>query len=139
MTWLFYSMQILDAKCISPEEKLSYIENIHFTDLDVSAENNQLSFTLKWTAVNNDLDPITHCNIYSMCLLGVSDESTWRGERVFLGAAYANCFRLTGIHILSSDLRKQQFGLELRVQPVTSSRRKNNVNDTDSITVWFDP
>ena len=93
-------------------------------------------------AVNYSLDPITHCNIYSTSLLAVSNETqihAWKGERIYLGTAYANSFRVTQMHILSSDLRKQPFGLELRVQLVTLARRKHNVKYADSITVWFTP
>ena len=108
----------------------------------MSVENTQFSLTLKWNVVNNPLDPITHCNIYAASLLANSEEvktPTWKGICIYRGQAYANCFRLCGTHVLSNDLRKQLFGLELRVQSVTSTRRKSSVDNADSLTVWFYP
>ena len=127
-------------KCISPQEKMSYIENVRIADVVMCNEKISLSFTVKWTVINNPLDPITHSNIYATSLLGKSDEiktHSWNGDCVYMGTAYADCFRLHGIYILSNDLRIHPFGLELKVQSVTSARRKLCVNDSDSITVWF--
>lgn len=135
----FLFLQILDLRCISPDEKLSYIQNLHCMDINMSA-NKSVSLTLKWTDQNNSLDPITHSNVYATSLLGESggnEVMSWKGECVYLGTAYTNCFRVNGMHILSNDLKKQPFGIEFRLQAVTVSRRKCSVNDADSITVWF--
>ena len=99
-----------------------------------------VSLTLKWTHLKNTVDPITHCNVYATSLLGEScgkEVMTWKGECIFLGSAFTNCFRVCGMHILSNDLKKQPFGIEFRLQAVTYSRRKPSVNNADSITVWF--
>ena len=129
-------------KCLSPEEKISYIEYLHITDLVMLAENTQLSLTVKWTVVNNPLDPITHCNIYATSVLSKSNEmktDIWKGDCVYFGQAYTNCFRLHHIHVLSKNLTTQPFGVEVRVQSVTYARRKLDVDECDSITMWLKP
>jgi hypothetical protein len=133
-------LKVLDIKCISTQERMSFIENLQITDLVMCAEKMPLSFTVRWTVMNNSLDPITHCNVYATSLLGRSDEMkthTWKGDCVYLGTAYANCFRLHGMHILSNDLTIHPFGLEVKVQSVTSTRRKPRVDNSDSVTIWF--
>ena len=110
-------------------------------DICISTDNT-ISFTLKWTVSNNHVDPITHCYVYATTLLGDSEAkegTSWNGEPVYLGSAYASCYRVCSMHMLSNNLKEQPFGLELRVQPVTLSRRKPSVDDADSITVWFSP
>lgn len=128
----------MNAECVSPNEKPSYIENLGFLDLNVSMHNT-VSLTLKWTTLNNPIDPITHCNVYASNLLGIAKDTRWKGENIYLGAAYANCFRVHCMHMLTNDLKEQLFGLEFKVQPVTSARRKPSVDNADSITVWFNP
>ena len=108
-------------------------------DITTSADST-ISLTLKWTVSNNPVDPISHCNVYATSLLGGSGEAegaSWTGERIYLGSAYASCYRVHGMHMLSSDLKEQPFGLGFRVQSVTIGRRKPSVDDADSITVWF--
>jgi hypothetical protein len=131
-------LKILDVNCISPDEKPSCIESLHIIDIIVSAEKT-VALTLKWTLLNNSVDPITQCNIYCTSLLGGAEEqtATWKGEYVYLGAAYANCFRVCSMHMLSSNLREESFGLEFRVQLVTSGRRKPSVDNADCVIVWF--
>lgn len=131
------SLQILDVRCVSLEDKPSYIHNLHCTDLVVS-DGNTASLTLNWTPSNNPMDPIDHCYVYTTCLLGrENEEDLWQGECVYLGTAYANCYRVCSMHILSHDLKEQPFGLRLVVQAVTESRRKPSVSDADSLVVWF--
>ena len=109
-------------------------------DVDVSIENT-VSLTIKWDISNNPADPITHCNVYATSLLGepVGKAVSWKGDCIYIGVAYANCFRVCGMHMLSNDLKEQPFGVEFRLQSVTLARRKPSVNSADSITVWFYP
>lgn len=75
--------------------------------------------------------------MYATSLLGGSEGTGWKGECVYLGSAYANCYRVCDMHVLSNNLKEEQFGVQFRVQPVTLARRKPNVKDADSITVWL--
>jgi hypothetical protein len=132
-------LKILDIKCLSLDERPSYIHNLTCIDINSVSADNTISLTLKWTVSNNHADPITHCNVYATTLLGGFEEeegTSWNGEPIYLGSAYASSYRVCNMHMLSSNLKEQPFGLELRVQPVTLSRRKPSVDDADSITVW---
>ena len=133
-------LQILDIKCLSLEKEPSFIRNLHCTDVTVS-KTNTISLTLNWTNSNNPVDPIDHCNLYATCLLGSPEKegSCWQGQCIYLGSAYANCFRACGLHLLSGDLKEQPFGLKFRVQSVTAARRKPSVEDADRLVVWFCP
>ena len=130
----------MDTKCLSLEESPSFIHNLHCNDIIIS-ESNTISLTLNWTVSNNSVDPIAHCNVYVTCLLGKPDgtSSCWSGDSVYLGFACANCFRVCDMHLLSSDLKQQPFGLKFRVQAVTLARRMPNVEDSDCLAVWFSP
>ena len=132
--------QILDIKCLSLNENLSFIHNLHYADIIIS-ESNTISLTLNWTISSNRVDPIAYCNVYATCLLGKSDEtsSCWSGDSVYLGFACANCFRVCDMHLLSGDLKQQPFGLVFTVQTVSLARRMPNIEDSDSLTVWFYP
>ena len=133
------SLQILDIRCVCLKDRPSYIYNLHYTDLVVS-DNSTFSLTLSWTPFNNPIDPIDHCNVYATCLLGREKEGvSWEGECVYLGTAYANCYRVCSMHILSRDLEEQPFGLKLVVQTVTKSRRKPSVHNADTLVVCFKP
>ena len=131
----------MDVKCISLDEKPSYIHNLHCIDISVSRDN-RVSLTLKWTVSSNPVDPISHCNVYATSLLGRSEgkeSANWKGDCIFLGTAYANCFRVCSMHMLSNNLKEQPFGIEFKVQSVTSARRKPSVDKADSISLQFNP
>ena len=128
----------MNADCISPDETPSHIENLHYLDLDLHVlMDKTVSLTLKWTTLNNSIDPITHCNIYASNLLGTKGCPSWNGDHIYLGMAHANCFRVCCLHILSNNLKEQPFGFEFKVQPVTSSRRKPSIDNSNSLTVWL--
>ena len=54
---------------------------------------------------------------------------------MYLGRAHSNAFRVTDLYILSSDLGETPFSLEFRVQPVTASRRKPSVSNSECLVV----
>ena len=140
-----HTPQILDPRCVSPDLNPSTITNIHCQDIQCyrchqhhQCTNDTLSLTLKWLTIDNTVDPVEHCNIYSSCIIGNLDDraSCWQSDYVYLGRAYASCFRVIGLDLLGSDL---EFSFEFRVQPVTFSQRKPGVEESPCIVVQVTP
>ena len=132
--------QLLDAKCVSADLKSSTITNLQYQDVQFR-DNNTISLTLKWTAANDHLDPIDHCNVYSACVIGKleDEESCWKTDSVYLGRAHASCFRVVGLHILSTELKENPFSFQFRVQPVTCARRKPSVEESPCLVLKVTP
>jgi len=66
-------------------------------------------------------------------------ETTWKSDYVFIGRAYASCFRVTNLYMLSPNLEESPFSIEFRVQPVSCSRRKPRVEESECLLVEVNP
>ena len=149
--------QILNGNCFSLKSDISTISNVQCHDFQFSDEPKRVSFTLSWQqdtsskSTRPQPDPIDHCNIYSSYIIssggqaeGTSPQlSAWKSEHVFLGRAYTNCYRVTDLYLLTDSgggvAKSDQVSFELRIQPVTASRRKPAVQDSQTMVLHFEP
>lgn len=136
-----FLFQILNPTCISSAFPLSSISNLECQDVKCTLSDSTIALTLRWVATNSRVDPIEHCNIYCSSMIGnrQDKETTWKSDYVFIGRAYASCFRVTNLYMLSPNLEESPFSIEFRVQPVSCSRRKPRVEESECLLVEVNP
>lgn len=136
-----FLFQILNPTCISSAFPLSSISDLECQDVKCTLSDSTIALTLRWVATNNRVDPIEHCNIYCSSMIGnhQDKETTWKSDYVFIGRAYASCFRVTNLYMLSPNLEESPFSIEFRVQPVSCSRRKPRVEESECLLVEVNP
>jgi len=125
------SWQVLSPRCIGVDYIHASVSHLSCSEVSCSQTNTTLSATLHWQLhQNNPFDPMLHYNVYH--------QFDKKDSFNFTGRAFTTNYRVNGLKLPATFVKKQHSEVVFYIQSVTQSGRKSAIGDCPTLAMNWD-